>query len=41
MPVGGYLSGGLDSSITCALASAASPFALRTFSVAFEDPALR
>jgi asparagine synthase (glutamine-hydrolysing) len=38
VPVGGYLSGGLDSSITCALASAASPFALRTFSVAFKDP---
>jgi asparagine synthase (glutamine-hydrolysing) len=38
VPVGGYLSGGLDSSITCALASAASPFALRTFSVAFDDP---
>jgi asparagine synthase (glutamine-hydrolysing) len=38
VPVGGYLSGGLDSSITCALASAASPFTLRTFSVAFEDP---
>lgn len=38
VPVGGYLSGGLDSSITCALAAQASPFALRTFSVAFEDP---
>ncbi len=38
VPVGGYLSGGLDSSITCALAAKASPFALRTFSVAFEDP---
>lgn len=38
VPVGGYLSGGLDSSITCSLAAAASPFALRTFSVAFEDP---
>jgi asparagine synthase (glutamine-hydrolysing) len=40
VPVGGYLSGGLDSSITCALASAQSPFALRTFSVTFEDPQL-
>jgi len=40
VPVGGYLSGGLDSSITCALASAGSPHTLRTFSVAFEDPAL-
>jgi len=38
VPVGGYLSGGLDSSITCALAAALSPFALRTFSVAFDDP---
>ena len=38
VPVGGYLSGGLDSSITCSLAAKASPFALRTFSVAFEDP---
>lgn len=38
VPVGGYLSGGLDSSITCSLASAASPFSLRTFSVAFDDP---
>ncbi len=38
VPVGGYLSGGLDSSITCALAAGGSPFALRTFSVAFDDP---
>jgi asparagine synthase (glutamine-hydrolysing) len=38
--VGGYLSGGLDSSITCALAAARSPYELRTFSVTFEDPAL-
>lgn len=38
VPVGGYLSGGLDSSITCALAAKRSPFALRTFSVTFEDP---
>jgi asparagine synthase (glutamine-hydrolysing) len=40
VPVGGYLSGGLDSSITCALAAAASPHDLRTFSVSFDDPAL-
>jgi asparagine synthase (glutamine-hydrolysing) len=40
VPVGGYLSGGLDSSVTCALAAAASPFALRTFSVTFDDPRL-
>ena len=38
VPVGGYLSGGLDSSITCALAAAASPYDLRTFSVTFDDP---
>jgi asparagine synthase (glutamine-hydrolysing) len=40
VPVGGYLSGGLDSSITCALAAAGSPHALRTFSITFADPAL-
>lgn len=40
VPVGGYLSGGLDSSITCSLAAASSPHSLRTFSVAFDDPAL-
>jgi len=39
VPVGGYLSGGLDSSITCALAAAESPHELRTFSVTFDDPA--
>lgn len=40
VPVGGYLSGGLDSSITCALAAKASPHQLRTFSISFEDPRL-
>ena len=40
VPVGAYLSGGLDSTVTGALAAAASPFALRSFSVAFADPAL-
>lgn len=40
VPVGGYLSGGLDSSITSTLAAAGSPYALRTFSVTFDDPAL-
>ncbi len=40
VPVGGYLSGGLDSTITCALAAARSPYDLRTFSVTFQDPAL-
>jgi asparagine synthase (glutamine-hydrolysing) len=38
VPVGMYLSGGLDSSITCALAARMSAHALRTFSVAFDDP---
>ncbi len=38
VPVGGYLSGGLDSSITCSLAAKRSPHALRTFSVTFADP---
>ena len=38
VPVGGYLSGGLDSSITCALARRLTPHALRTFSITFADP---
>jgi asparagine synthase (glutamine-hydrolysing) len=38
VPVGAYLSGGLDSTITCALATAASPYALRSFSLTFDDP---
>ena len=40
VPVGGYLSGGIDSSITTALASSRTPHDLRTFSVTFEDPLL-
>ncbi|MGH7615866.1 MAG: asparagine synthase (glutamine-hydrolyzing), partial [Gemmatimonadaceae bacterium] len=40
VPVGGYLSGGLDSSITCALAAADSSADLHTFSISFDDPAL-
>ena len=40
VPVGGYLSGGLDSSIACALAGAMSPHQLRTFSVTFDDQRL-
>lgn len=40
VPVGAYLSGGLDSSITCRLAAAQSPHQLRTFSITFADPAL-
>jgi asparagine synthase (glutamine-hydrolysing) len=38
VPVGAYLSGGLDSSITSVLAANASPHTLRTFSIAFDDP---
>jgi len=38
VPVGTYLSGGLDSSLITALAQEASEHDLRTFSVAFEDP---
>lgn len=38
VPVGGYLSGGLDSSIICALAARLTPHQLRTFSVTFDDP---
>ena len=37
VPVGAYLSGGLDSSITATLASAASPHTLRSFSITFDD----
>jgi asparagine synthase (glutamine-hydrolysing) len=40
VPVGGYLSGGLDSTITCALAAPMSPLEFRTFSVTFADPQL-
>ena len=37
VPVGAYLSGGLDSSITAALARQVSDTHLRTFSVTFDD----
>ena len=37
VPVGSYLSGGLDSSITSWLAARHSPLPLRTFSVTFDD----
>jgi asparagine synthase (glutamine-hydrolysing) len=37
VPVGSYLSGGLDSSLVSALATEASDHRLRTFSVAFSD----
>lgn len=40
VPVGAYLSGGLDSSITAALAQQCVGESLSTFSVAFDDPAL-
>lgn len=40
VPVGAYLSGGLDSTITSLLAARASPHPLRTFSIAFDDPTL-
>jgi len=38
VPVGAYVSGGLDSSITAMLAASASPNTLRSFSIAFNDP---
>lgn len=37
VPVGAYLSGGLDSTVTTALARRATTGPLRTFSIAFED----
>jgi asparagine synthase (glutamine-hydrolysing) len=40
VPVGAYLSGGLDSSLTTALVKRFTPAAVRTFSVTFDDPAL-
>jgi asparagine synthase (glutamine-hydrolysing) len=38
VPVGAYVSGGLDSSITASLAASASPHTLRSFSLTFDDP---
>jgi asparagine synthase (glutamine-hydrolysing) len=38
VPVGSYLSGGLDSSLTTAIASRLAPGRLRTFSVRFDTP---
>lgn len=40
VPVGAYLSGGLDSSIITALVQRVSEAPLRTFSIAFDDPDL-
>ena len=40
VPVGAYLSGGLDSAVTSLLAAHASPYQLRTFSIAFDDSTL-
>ncbi|HYC51307.1 MAG TPA: asparagine synthase (glutamine-hydrolyzing) [Gemmatimonadaceae bacterium] len=37
VPVGAYLSGGLDSSITASLAARMTPHQLRTFSITFSD----
>ena len=39
VPVGAYLSGGLDSTLTAAVAQNLTADRLRTFSVAFDDPA--
>ena len=38
VPVGSYLSGGLDSSVVAAIAAKLAPDRLRTFSVRFDDP---
>jgi len=38
VPVGAYLSGGLDSSLIAALMRGSSGATMKTFSVAFEDP---
>ncbi len=38
VPVGSYLSGGLDSSVVAAIAAKLAPERLRTFSVRFDDP---
>jgi asparagine synthase (glutamine-hydrolysing) len=37
VPVGGYLSGGLDSSLVCSVAAGALPHELRTCSITFSD----
>ena len=40
VPVGAYLTGGLDSSITASLARSASPHPLRSFSITYASPEL-
>jgi asparagine synthase (glutamine-hydrolysing) len=40
VPVGAYLTGGLDSSITASLARSASPHPLRSFSITYANPEL-
>ena len=40
VPVGAYVSGGIDSAVTATLAQRASPHQLRSFSITFEDPSL-
>jgi asparagine synthase (glutamine-hydrolysing) len=40
VPVGAYLTGGLDSSITASLARSASPHPLRSFSITYDTPEL-
>ena len=39
VPIGAFLSGGIDSSLVCALAQEASSERLKTFTIGFEDPA--